>query len=509
MQAPRPSHRSAFILAAIAVCANATAQNHPLLTWITNSSVKVEQIIGDKDWANAARGITTPTASQTVTRFHILGNDLGCSFEDDGKVVFLFGDTISEDNSNLNFHAGDTFAWSTNTDATAGLLLNFYTNNVSPITNGFPLFVRPPGIQMGADDVPDSGFRLNGQTYLICHTGSDVRNPDPHLESYSVLVSFDETNQTFATNRTISMLNSNLDARSVMQGHFVSCSPRVVGTNVFIFGLGEYRATDVYLQVVPTNNLLSGMGTRYFAGMTNGGPVWNDCESNAVPVVADNPTNGPPWPGDSPTIGNVSVIFSTNLNLWLMTYDGGRQKPKTRGVYFCYAPEPWGPWSTPQLIFNDTRDHASGVFIHNPSQVPDDGLEGPTIGSNDPTNTAGGAYAPFMIERFTTVASNTLTIYYTLSTWNPYTLVRMRSDFTITHPPKIITLSHSGTNFTFSWSAPTNVSFRVDYSTVLPPIWSTFTNNITSGDGNFSFTDDGSQSGGLNGTKLYRVRAEP
>jgi len=36
-----------------------------------------------------------------------------------------------------------------------------------------------------------------------------------------------------------------------------------------------------------------------------------------------------------------------------------------------------------------------------------------------------------MVDRFTNVSGTTLTIYYTMSTWNPYTVVKMRSQFTI------------------------------------------------------------------------------
>jgi hypothetical protein len=154
----------------------------------------------------------------------------------------------------------------------------------------------------------------------------------------------------------------------------------------------------------------------------------------------------------------MSVVYSQELGLWLMTYDGGRQvgpnKPKTTGIYFSYAQAPWGPWATPQLIFNDCRDHGAGNFIFyffNPSDPSANdcpsavtgtanfaGPIGPTIGDqtkNDPATTRGGAYAPFMIERFTEVQGNTLKIYYSLSTWNPYSIVRMESDFTITRTP--------------------------------------------------------------------------
>ena len=53
------------------------------------------------------------------------------------------------------------------------------------------------------------------------------------------------------------------------------------------------------------------------------------------------------------------------------------------------------------------------------------------IGSNNVYTSPGGAFAPQIIERFVTVTGNTLKLYYNVSTWNPYVIVRMRSQFTI------------------------------------------------------------------------------
>jgi hypothetical protein len=182
--------------------------------------------------------------------------------------------------------------------------------------------------------------------------------------------------------------------------------------------------------------LSAAKGTLYFAGLTNNLPMWSGAESNCVPVVQDNPTNGPPWPDDAGTVGNVSVIYSTNLNLRLMTYDGGRSTDSptrhTTGVYFSCAPQPWGPWSTPQLIYNKYRDGGDGLFIYDARTHT--GPAGPTIPPEDhnPTNTDGTTFAPIMIQRFTRITNSMLLIYYTVSTWNPYTVVKMRSAFTIT-----------------------------------------------------------------------------
>jgi hypothetical protein len=38
-----------------------------------------------------------------------------------------------------------------------------------------------------------------------------------------------------------------------------------------------------------------------------------------------------------------------------------------------------------------------------------------------------GAYAPYVIERFTKLEGSELSLYYVLSTWNPYVVVLMKS----------------------------------------------------------------------------------
>jgi uncharacterized protein (TIGR03437 family) len=432
--------RDSGIVIALALLAVVTARSQsgaaPTLTYIPGSSVKLEQVNGDCDLQAQAQQIVAgqtvtcaPTTSQTITRYDIAGNGQGGSFEaDNGRMIFFFGDTISNGHA-VKYDAADPVAWSTSTDPEQGLLLNFYTT-----ASGLPLFVDPPGIDMGADDIPNSGIYLNGQIYFIVNTGSQsaLSEGPSQANDFSVLVQFDETAQTFTGGRTISPTG----------GHFIGTSMYEYGSNVFIFGAGPYRASDIYMQMVPASTFASGAGTQYFAGLVNGQPTWTNSEAGVVPVVQDNPLNGPAWPNDSPTVGNLSVVYSTALNLWLMTYDGGRQSNSTRGSYFTYAAEPWGPWVTPQLMFQEFRDkdYGLGGFVHNPNVVPDppgDGLNGPTIGSNNIYTTSGGCFAPLMIGRFLTVTGNILKVYYNLSTWNPYVIVRMRSEFMIGNAPAI------------------------------------------------------------------------
>lgn len=376
------------------------------LTWVPGSTVKVEQMIGECDYTALAKtGQCTPTASRTITRAKVVGTDIGASFESQGKLIFLFGDTTGPTEE---YFASDTMASSTSIDPAAGLVLDFFTNS-----DGKPYFVRIPGVRMGAAEVPHAGIRLDNATYVVHNTGVDINLPDPNANAYSVLTRFDESTRRFTLLRTLS---------SRPNGRFITTSLYRWGNDVLIFGLGAYRASDVYLSIVPASTFESGAGTRYFSGLVNGQPTWSTSESDAVPLFID--------PESTKTIGNHSVTFSQELGLWLMTYDGGKP-PNTAGAYFTYAAAPWGPWSDPQLIFNARRDGALGTYIHDPSIVPSDGLTGPVIGPNDPNTTRGGFYAPYMIERFTRVSGNKLSIYYTGSTWNPYTIVLMRSDLTI------------------------------------------------------------------------------
>jgi hypothetical protein len=362
--------------------AAAQSASGPALRYVAASTVKVEQLLGEED-----KQLHQLTLSRTFTRYAIEGTDLGNSFEHDGRVYFLFGDTVGR----LR-HAFDTIATTDARDPEAG--------------------VRPPGISMGPFEVPVAGLSLNGQIYVAVSTNhSEDRSTDR-----SVLTKFTPPAR-FQPLRTISQLPD---------GHFVKMSVHTEpvpiaglppgGPLILLWGTGPYRRSDAYLSVVPQAEFESGKGTRYFAGLDPAGaPTWSERESAATPIVR----NG--------TMGDLSVTWCKDLDLWLMTYDS--RDPAPRGILFSYSRTPWGPWSEPQIIFNAMRDGALGKFIHNPQANPDDGLAGPVIGKGqaNPQAVHGGAYAPYVVERWTKVQGPELTIYYVLSTWNPYVVVLMKS----------------------------------------------------------------------------------
>jgi hypothetical protein len=76
--------------AAVALPRVSVAGSPPVLRYVSGSTVKLEQLLGEED-----KELHRPTLSRTVSRYRIEGTDLGYSFEHEGKDFFLFGDTVS------------------------------------------------------------------------------------------------------------------------------------------------------------------------------------------------------------------------------------------------------------------------------------------------------------------------------------------------------------------------------------------------------------------------------
>jgi len=352
----------------------------------------MEQLVGEED-----KERHLPTRSRTSSRYGIRGTDLGFSFEHAGRAYFLFGDTVGRLDRAL-----DTIATTSARDPEAGVTLDFLADGDHYLT------IQPPGVSMAAFEVPVSGIDLSGAVYVVVRTNHTQKKHDWSTDR-TLLTRYTPPSDF----RPIRVVSERFETMSIHAQPAPDPMPGLPagGPYVLAWATATYRKSDLFLFVVPAAHFEDGVGTVYFAGTSPAGvPTWSPRESDAAPVVADG------------TMGDVSVTWCEDLSAWLMTYD--HHKPT--GVYFQYAPSPWGPWSARQEIF--PRPEAA-KFIHDPESVPSDGLGGPTIGPNDPETTLGSLYAPYVVERWTKVRGGELAVYYTLSTWNPYVVVLMRSRF--------------------------------------------------------------------------------
>jgi hypothetical protein len=263
--------------------------------------------------------------------------------------------------------------------------------------------------------VPDAGIELGGRAYVVVKTNH--ADEESAATDLSILTRYEPKENRFEKIRTISTLPG---------GHFI----KVVlhreagelaglpegGPWLLMFGTGERGKSSAYVAAIPVVMFERSEGTRYFAGVENGKATWSTDEAKAAPIV------------DDPVMGDMSVTWAANAALWVMTYD---VHSPAAAIMLRTAPSPWGPWSAPETIFDAKKD-GFGKFIHDPSITPPDGLAGPMIGKEkeDPESVRGNVYAPYVVERFTRfdAPKDRLTIHWLLSTWNPYTVVHMRSD---------------------------------------------------------------------------------
>ena len=122
-----------------------------------------------------------------------------------------------------------------------------------------------------------------------------------------------------------------------------------------------------------------------------------------------------------------------------MTYDGGRQTPADeRRLLLVRAGALGTVERAAARLQREPRPRARRLHPRpeHPSRTTSSTGRRSIPSNNPPATTRGGVYAPFQIERFTRVDGDTLTISYTMSTWNPYTVVRMRSAFAISSSPE-------------------------------------------------------------------------
>jgi len=106
-----------------------------------------------------------------------------------------------------------------------------------------------------------------------------------------------------------------------------------------------------------------------------------------------------------------------------------------------------------------------------------------------------------------TITATGATTTYCVPLPSPYNYFRViEGEATVSPPPKISNLSFNGTGFVLQWTASASQQFQVQWTTNLASAsWNTFTNVISSATGQFTFTDDGTASGGLGGVKFYRL----
>ncbi len=365
---------------------------------ISAPASKIAQLIGDFD-----RERQQPTQNLTWTRYKLAGTDLGVPFRHKDKIYLLFGDTVG-------LRVGDAIAYTTDTTPEDGIELTFIHDNIAYKP------VKVPGISQGAFEVPMEGVSVGGRMYIYLTTDSVAvenmfaEDAEPKMGRSVVAVS-DDDGQTFSYLYDFSTDNFiNVSVVEVDKADLSSAFGAGAGKALVIFGSGPYRRSNVFLAVQPSDQIGSRSSINYFAGMDGSGrPTLSSNEDDAQPLF------------NQPVVGELSVSYNRFINKWIMLYNSFM--PTSRGINMRTADKPWGPWSEPQIIFQPWNDNGYCHFMHagfpheKCDEVSDPGRE----------KQYGGEYGPYQFEDLANGGGSSTTIYFTMSTWNPYTVVLMKA----------------------------------------------------------------------------------
>ena len=403
------------------------------IRYVTGSTQKVCQLVGETD-----REFNKPTVNQTESRFGLTGNDLGYSFEHNGKLFFLFGDSMPTPTFNGKPNLGkdpprtpddnDAIAYTTDTSVDQCLKLNFITDSIGAYKNPVVLNAQgQPAITLRAFEIPVAGISDGGKMYVIFAT--DHLSAASNFSTRTVVGESDDNANTF---------HYLYDFSKGPGAKFINVSI-AAGNDGYLYFWGTqggtlYRKGPPFLARKQVGSMNSLNGIEYLQTVKpDGTPVFAPGENEATPLFHDKAPDAAGTLQTADCMGELGVNWNPFVKRWVMLYNClNNTLANPRGVYMRVAEQPWGPWSSPQTIFNPVADGGYCHFMHRAVNA-----QNPTACDNlsDPNrlDVSGGEYAPYFISRFTTgdAAKSTSTFYYTLSTWNPYVMMVMKSQLQI------------------------------------------------------------------------------
>lgn len=355
---------------------------------------KVCQLVGERDHETGR-----PTLNRTESRYRFWGTDMGASFDHGGRLFVLFGDTHTSGGLPRRPDR-DAIAESRDADPEDCLGLSFRTE---PDGGFSPLDI--PTVEGSGYSVPTGGFGLDGRMYVFATTD---RTPETPM-ARSVLARSDDDGVTFRAVRDFSRAKFiNVAPVAVPSAVLPAVPPGTPGPGVLAWGTGRYRMSDPHLAFMPAGGVEDAGAVRYFAGLEpSGAPRWSAREGEAEPLFRQG------------CLGEISVSWNAPLARWIMLYNCPAPR---NAIHLRTAERPWGPWSEPEILFDPVRDAGFCRFMNDPDRPCAPVTDAHT------RRVHGDAYGAYVVDRFTRgETGRSATIYFTMSTWNPYTVVLMRA----------------------------------------------------------------------------------
>jgi uncharacterized protein (TIGR03437 family) len=426
------------------------------------------------------------TPGRTVSQYGVLGTDLGFPVVYPDKIIFLFGDTMSAysepSSSGPRYFLGrggdDSIGYIPNVDldkchqikrteeqlaignprptVDAGdcPAIRFHTNpSHGPrehIFKAITISGLRPGDGTAEFMTPSGAIDYNDRLYMFYKVR--IQQAEPHFALETIMARSDQSPRSWsdATPPTFTRLYTvsshavvadvnNLPTESSGGGKFMFDPPVVMDSGtmainglasglppalqgvpkvVFVFGSSwRYNRSNLYLAAFNLSDIEAGPSRWfYYAGRNAAGNLWSSDETAAAPLL-----------DGAPNVGNHTVIWNDALRRFVLMHGNIVMRSSTT---------PWGPWSEPVVIFGPRSEWASKL-IHRPGMdritrtvLP---IINPATGRETDLNgdETGVPYGPNLIDKYTRNSDGSVTLFYTMSTWNPYQVFLVSSRFTL------------------------------------------------------------------------------
>lgn len=314
--------------------------------------------------------LTGPGAINDTASVGVAGTDLGSMVNLGEKTFFLFGDTFGERDPDSyggqgGFWRSNVAAWTTDDDPTDGITFDGW--HVDDVGLAQALIEGDHDANdLGGEvtKIPTYGFAVDDIMYVSYMSVSHWGDPGAWDANYSALIRSEDGGESWHPVDGV---------RWPGDSNFIQFATARVADGgdqyVYIWAIPAGRFGGVQLMRVRADQaaIESQSSYEYFAGIDAGSPTWS-AEMSDAEAVLDG------------TIGELSVMWSTYLERWVMTYsDAGN-------AYIREGVTPWGPWGDP-------------IELVSASDYP-------------------GLYSPYLNPRY--VSDDGRTVYFTLSLWGPY-----------------------------------------------------------------------------------------
>lgn len=322
--------------------------------------------------------LTGPGAMNDTASVSVAGTDLGSMVNVGDRTFFLFGDTFGERDPDSiggqgGFWRSNVAAWTTDDDPADGITFDGWVSDEVGLAAAL---IEGDHDANGAGGevtkIPTYGFAIGETLYVSYMSVRHWGEPGAWDANHSALIVSRDGGESWDPVEGVQWPGDS---------NFIQVATAQVAEDgrdyVYLWSIPAGRFGGVQLMRVPADEAsVEDQGAySYFAGTDGKAPQWSADMADAETIVEG-------------TIGELSVMWSTYLDRWVMSYSDAGNAYVREGV------TPWGPWGDP-------------IELVSAGEYP-------------------GLYSPYLNPRY--VSDDGRTVYFTLSLWGPYNVFWFSAD---------------------------------------------------------------------------------